>query len=153
MTVGVSDGIASATLALTITAVAMPVAPVSPVGAGEPQIDGLHEFREVFDMVSPGMGDTISRIRQTNFQAIRQTALSLGTRISGEFTLQERLNEVEIIPIYPLENVRIGDVLYVRQPQGDLSVGDLLPTEHFQIIGVASVGDNKRQALVCTGFP
>ena len=153
VTVGVSDGIASATLALTITAVAMPVAPVSPVGAGEPQIDGLHEFREVFDMVSPGMGDTISRIRQTNFQAIRQTALSLGTRISGEFTLQERLNEVEIIPIYPLENVRIGDVLYVRQPQGDLSVGDPLPIEHFQIIGVVSVADSKRQALVCEGFP
>ena len=158
LTINVSDGTTTASLQLTVTAVAQPTPvaptfPTVPVGAGEPQIDGLHEFREVFDMVSPGMGDTISRIRQTNFQAIRQTALSLGTRISGEFTLQERLNEVEIIPIYPLENVRIGDVLYVRQPQGDLSVGDLLPTEHFQIIGVASVGDNKRQALVCTGFP
>ena len=122
---------------------------------GDPQIRGLRQFRERFDVVTlavVGGVQSVGTVKATTVEMIRQTSLQL-TRPEFSDDLPEALNKVQIQPVIPIPEMEIDDIIFVHSGPADADPSGALPVEHFQIVGFATVGDNFTQIALCEGYP
>ena len=138
----VSDGIVSATLALTVSAGFGYTPPLELPR----QIEGLEEFHEFFDVSRESDPHQVIAV---DMEMIRQTAASLiaflGVDTSG---VTKQLSRLLITPVHPIREVELGDKIFLHEGLRGL-VPSAIPSSAWDIVGFLSVGNSLRQTFVC----
>ena len=111
------------------------------------QYEGMAEFEERFDIVTPGQGTGISEVKATNIKGIRQTGTSL-VGLPADADLATRLNTLSFVPKDTVPNIAVGDVLFLNTSGNEEPV--LLATERWAINGKNEVGNGKSQTIIST---
>ena len=145
VTAVVSDSALQDTLDLTITVAAPGEMPVTPSTTGElPQIEGLHEYRERFDIVRSSPFGVV----RENVEMIRHRGPTTLFRPAEASGLQFALTIFDFTPVYPIPDLRSNDWIVAHNPAGWSAAPSPSDTTIFVVQGPVEVGDTKRQVIV-----
>ena len=141
-----SDGTLQDTLALTIVVSApgeMPMTPMTPTTA-LPQIEGLHEYRERFDVVRSNPFGVV----RSNVEMIRHRGPTTLFRPSEASGLQFALTIVDYTPVYAIPDLHSNDWIVEHNPDGWTEAPDPTAVAVWVVQGPVEIGDAKKQVIV-----
>ena len=130
----------------------VPILPPVIIPGRQPQIAGLYRFRERFDIVERDIDNNLT-VKHVNIEMIRQTALDVELIPVGNLNFPLLDGTLTIIPIYPISDIALGDIIFLHSGAADVEPTDLPPEDQrYAVRAINTAGDNRRQTLVCEQF-
>ena len=155
VTAVVSDDSLQATLDLSIRVSApgetpppspddTPTTPPSIPSGSFPQIEGLHEYRERFDVVRSNPFGVV----RSNVEMIRHRGPTTITRPSDASGLTFALTIVDYTPVYAIPDLHVNDWIVEHNPAGWTELPDPSAVAVWVVQGPVEIGDAKKQVIV-----